>query len=272
MNRNGGNEELKYLALAEAAMGAVAGLPIEKTAQKGLDAAVEYIDLAAGALILWDESGEVSARAVSATSEADRQSLMDMESSMLKTLRQDYRVNTAYMELSGEPVRSVFSLPIESSGRQYGALIGIKDGKAQLHIYDHFLRALAAVFSLASMPVTGPEGISSQEVGAKLKAEREAAIVEIAVAINHEINNPLTALLGNLQLLMLKNRDLPEDIQERLKVIEESANQIREVTGRLMKAADAPSVDYTGGMKMIDLSGKSKKKNAENKAKEKEGD
>ncbi len=245
--------------MAEAAIAAVSGKSVELVAQKALVSAAEYIGLTAGALILWDEQGEIKVKSVTAGNDNDRQVLLETESSLLSMLRQDFKLNAAYMELGGEPVRSVFSLPIETGGRQFGALIGIKLDKAQLHDYDHFLRALAAVLALASSPVIAGGEISPQELESKVKSEREAAIVEMAVAINHEINNPLTALLGNLQLLMLKNQNLPEDIQSRLKIIEESANQIREVTGRLMKAADAPTVDYTGTMKMIDLSGKSRK-------------
>jgi len=133
-------------------------------------------------------------------------------------------------------------------------LVGVKAESARLHEYDDFLRALAAVLALASSP--GGAAADRGDSERRIKAERDTAVVELAVAINHEINNPLTALLGNLQLLMLKNQNLPEDIIARLKVIEESANQIRDVTGRLMKAAEAPSVVYTGKMRMIDLSGK----------------
>jgi signal transduction histidine kinase len=259
MNSSPRQEDLRFRALAEAAIAAVSGKSVELVAQKALVSAAEYIGLTAGALILWDEQGEIKVKSITAGSDNDRQILLETESSLLSMLRQDFKLNAAYMELGGEPVRSVFSLPIETGGRQFGALVGIKLDKAQLHDYDHFLRALAAVLALTSSPVIAGGEISPQEVESKVKSERETAIVEMAVAINHEINNPLTALLGNLQLLMLKNRNLPEDIQSRLKIIEESANQIREVTGRLMKAAEAPTVDYTGTMKMIDLSGKSEK-------------
>ncbi len=271
MNRADRQEELKYKALAEAALAAVSGESAETVARKGLATAIEYIGLVAGALLLWNDRGEVTTRAVAAPDQADRQALLDMEDTLLSMLRKDYKLKTAYMELGGDSLRSLFSLPIETSGRQFGALIGIKSGAAHLHIYDYFLRALAAVLALASAPVSDTEGLRPEQLDSRIKAERQAAIVEIAVAINHEINNPLTALMGNLQLLMLKNQNLPEELQARLKVIEESANQIREITGRLMKAADAPTVDYTGGMKMLDLTGKREKKKAEDEGEKEEG-
>lgn len=256
MNDSSPREDLRYRALAEAATAAVAGVGIELAAQKGLAAAVEYIHLAAGALVLWNESGEVKVKSVEAVHDDDRRILLETEETLLAMLRKNFQVTAAYMELAGDPARAVFTLPIETGGRQFGALIGIKLETARLHDYDDFLRALAAVLSLAATPGKSGAGATEAEVDRKVKAERDTAIIELAVAINHEINNPLTALLGNLQLLMLKNQNLPEDIAARLKVIEESANQIREVTGRLMKAAEAPSVTYTGSMRMIDLSGR----------------
>lgn len=254
MSGSSHKEELRYRALADAATAAAAGVAIELVAQKGLASAVEYIGLAAGALILWDTQGEITVKAVTAANESDRQALLEMETNLLAMLRRNFHLRAAYMELDGEPTRTIFSLPIETGGKQFGALVGVKAESARLHEYDDFLRALAAVLALASSPGGAASGGGDSE--RRIKAERDTAVVELAVAINHEINNPLTALLGNLQLLMLKNQNLPEDIIARLKVIEESANQIRDVTGRLMKAAEAPSVVYTGKMRMIDLSGK----------------
>ncbi|MDD4052444.1 MAG: histidine kinase dimerization/phospho-acceptor domain-containing protein [candidate division Zixibacteria bacterium] len=256
MENSSHKEELRYRALAEAATAAAAGIGIELAAQKGLAAAVEYINLAAGALILWDESGEVKVKSVEAAHDEDRRILLETEDTLLAMLRKDFKLTAAYMELAGQPARAVFTLPIDVGGKQFGALIGIRLDKVRLHDFDDFLRALAAVLALAAYPGEAGAGATPAEVESKIKAERDTAIIELAVAINHEINNPLTALLGNLQLLMLKNQNLPEDIVARLKVIEESANQIREVTARLMKAAEAPSVAYTGSMRMIDLSGR----------------
>jgi len=254
------HKDLRYLALAETALRAAAGAKIESVAEGGLDAAVKYIGLTAGALLIWDDKGKVTARAIVAPGAKDRQVLIDTEENLLRSLRQNFKLRKAYLELGGEPVRSVFSLPIELAGLQFGALIGIKTEATLLFDHDEFLKSLAAVLALAARPTGEKGGLDPEALEDKLKQERDRAIIELAVAVNHEINNPLTALIGNLQLLMMKNKDLPEEAAARLRTIEESANQIREVTARLMKAADAPSVVYTGNMKMIDLSDRSQKK------------
>jgi len=259
-------DELKYRALAEIALSAVAGMPIEQSARKGLAAAIEYIDLAAGALILWDERRTVTARAAEAPRTEDKEALFEAEETLLARLRKDFHLGVAYFELGEKEVKSLFSLPIESGGRQFGALIGIKRGRTRLYEYDEFLRALAAALALASRPAEKGQGLAGDDLAQRIAAEKSEARLEIAIAVNHYINNPLTALLGNLQLLGLKHKDLPEEVRQKLTVIEDSARQIGDVTKRLMNAAEAQTTEYIDGIKMTDFFGKNagdKKNNTE---------
>ncbi len=50
--------------------------------------------------------------------------------------------------------------------------------------------------------------------------------------IKHEINNALTALLGNTQILLLRG-NLDEKSRERVRRIEEQAQRIRELAAEL---------------------------------------
>ncbi len=50
--------------------------------------------------------------------------------------------------------------------------------------------------------------------------------------IRHEINNALTALLGNTQILLLRG-NLDEKSRERVRRIEEQAQRIRELAAEL---------------------------------------
>ncbi len=92
-----------------------------------------------------------------------------------------------------------------------------------------------------------------------VKSERVAAINETAVTVNHEINNPLTAILGNTQLLLMAKDKLPEDAIAKLQTIEKSAIQIREATSKLMSIVEPVKTSYASGLDMIDIE-KSKKK------------
>ncbi len=236
-------EGLPYRALAEAALAATDGKPIEEVARKGLEAAVAYIDLAAGALTLWDNQGDVLTRATASQSDEDNAILLDTEKTLLESLRRNFKLTSAYLELGGEVGRAVFSLPIEIGGRQMGALVGVKIGRARLLDYDEFLRSLAAVLALASAP--------------------SKAIDDLAVGVNHEINNLLTPLLGNVDLLMASGDKLPADVRRKLEIIRDSANQIKEVTARLKNASKLPRVPYVDGDWMVKLSGEDEKDKGE---------
>jgi len=87
-----------------------------------------------------------------------------------------------------------------------------------------------------------------------IQSERVAAITETSIAANHEINNPLFAILGQAQLLLRKYSEEDEDTIRRLKTIEESALRIACVTKKLANLADPVVKEYSGlAAKMIDV-------------------
>ena len=80
-----------------------------------------------------------------------------------------------------------------------------------------------------------------------------AGIGETTIALEHEINNPLSALLGHAELLLM-DRDLSPDQREQLQIVREQAARIAEVVRRLAKLKNPKSVEHLSGARMIDLS------------------
>ena len=80
-----------------------------------------------------------------------------------------------------------------------------------------------------------------------------AGIGETTIALEHEINNPLSALLGHAELLVM-DRNLNEDQLEQLRIIQEQAARIAQVVRRLAKLKNPQSVEYLAGALMLDLS------------------
>jgi DNA-binding response OmpR family regulator len=80
-----------------------------------------------------------------------------------------------------------------------------------------------------------------------------AGIGETTIAIEHEINNPLSALLGHTELLLME-ASLPESQLEQLRIIQEQAGRIADVVRRLAKLKNPASVEYVDGSMMLDLS------------------
>ena len=80
-----------------------------------------------------------------------------------------------------------------------------------------------------------------------------AGIGETTIALEHEINNPLSALLGHAELLIM-DRNLSDDQLEQLGIIQEQAARIAQVVRRLAKLKNPQSVEYLAGALMLDLS------------------
>lgn len=66
-------------------------------------------------------------------------------------------------------------------------------------------------------------------------ASRLASVGQMASGIAHEINNPLTGVIGFSDLLMKK--DLPEDIKKDVEVIQEGAQRVASITRRMLTFA-----------------------------------
>lgn len=86
-----------------------------------------------------------------------------------------------------------------------------------------------------------------------LKNERMAAIGQFAVTIRHEINNALTAIVTESQLLSSEESSLTEDQKASARNIHEAAMRIAMNIRKMTNLADAPVTTYGGGVKMVDL-------------------
>ena len=67
-------------------------------------------------------------------------------------------------------------------------------------------------------------------------ASRLAAIGEMAAGVAHEINNPLTGVIGFSQMLM-QRENVPEDIKDQLKVIADGSQRVANIVKRLLTFA-----------------------------------
>jgi DNA-binding response OmpR family regulator len=97
------------------------------------------------------------------------------------------------------------------------------------------------------------DSAAGREAEAQLrKARYLAGIGETSLALQHEINNPLAALLSHASLIeaqMVEGKDLDES----LTTIVEQARRIGEVVKRLRQLDNPRSVEYLGQARMIDI-------------------
>lgn len=80
-----------------------------------------------------------------------------------------------------------------------------------------------------------------------------AGIGETAVAVAHEMNNALTILMMNAELLHTSDTR-PEEVQSLAGEVLNAAARIRATVEGLNRIADPKSIDYVGAKRMLDLS------------------
>lgn len=86
-----------------------------------------------------------------------------------------------------------------------------------------------------------------------IEKERLAALMETTAAINHEINNPLTPILGNIQLILAEGERLAPDIRSKLEIIEKNAWRVNEIIKKLERITKPIPTTYCGDIKMLDI-------------------
>src|ERR1700686_1026226 len=119
--------------------------------------------------------------------------------------------------------------------------------------------------SLAVSAVHGAEGTPIYFIGQiqditreremeeqRAHAERLAGITETTIAVAHEMNNVLTVLIMNAELL--SHNASPEEMPQIASEILSASSRIAATVQRLRKLGVPDSVDYLGENKMLDLS------------------
>lgn len=86
----------------------------------------------------------------------------------------------------------------------------------------------------SNMPRSEETEFTGEENLRQKLAEYEARLIEVAeltASVRHEINNPLTGLIGQAQLLL--RDDLSEKVRKRVETIEQLSLRIRDIVARL---------------------------------------
>lgn len=240
---------LKYEALRDISVRTAAGAGLSEICQIAVDNAVRIVGVEAGILSLYDASGNQT-ESFSSGSSGLMPMMRDLHDKLVVMLRNEFSVESLFLTLDRDGQRSLFAYPVIIGGRNIGTLSGVSSGKRNLALEQDFLEAISSQIALA-LAVLSKE----REPSGDLKKAKTEAIVETAVTINHEINNPLTAVLGNVQLLLVDRDKFDERTQKKLLAIEEAALRIKEVTGKLMKTVEPRVTEYTSGIKMVDIDG-----------------
>jgi CheY-like chemotaxis protein len=112
---------------------------------------------------------------------------------------------------------------------------------------DYFMKPLTEWDIRFQLPIKVRNALAlNQASDERLRAERMKAVSAMAVALNHEINNPLQVIQGNAQLLYV-HPGVPPDAREKVQRIRQATETITGLTHRIAALRDIVTVDYPAG-------------------------
>jgi CheY-like chemotaxis protein len=88
-----------------------------------------------------------------------------------------------------------------------------------------------------------------------MEQEKLRVINQLAISVNHEINNPLTGLMGTAELMMMDGKPADDKTRRDLQTIIKQCRRIQEVTARLKNINHLKTVPYGSHDEMLDLIG-----------------
>lgn len=254
--------ERRFRALSSLAVEAAGGAAPDQLLGRAVAGAVGTAGLLAGAIRIFGE-GDVDLINAMAGDDAGQARLNDLERTLLSDLRRNYAVKSLFMTLDLDGPSGLFSYPLRSGDTVIGSISGIAKGERNLAVEEEFVAGLAALVVLIGRrgeSWTAEEPPAERAVSSRLEAEiKNAAVHETAAAVNHEINNPLMAVVGNLELLLRRSDRFDPDSIAKLDKMREATERIRTVVQNLMRIRDARSIDYPGGGSMLDIDGSPKR-------------
>jgi PAS domain S-box-containing protein len=108
------------------------------------------------------------------------------------------------------------------------------------HIKKYLLESTSPIFDkegevIGTVHITRDITERKQQNERLMMADRLASVGELAAGTAHELNNPLTSVIGFSQLLLEK--DVPDDIREDLQLIHSEAKRAAKVTNNLLTFA-----------------------------------
>jgi PAS domain S-box-containing protein len=104
-------------------------------------------------------------------------------------------------------------------------------------IFDNKGDLTGSVHVIKDISKRKQEELQQQQLRNKAEmSSRLAAVGEMAAGIAHEINNPLTGVIGFSELL-LERKDLPDDVKDNLQIINEGSQRAREIIKRMLTFA-----------------------------------
>ena len=151
--------------------------------------------------------------------------------------------------------RDVFVLVVTGRIEGHDVVIAL-DAGADDYLFKPFTpSSITARLEIAERRISASDARWAAEE-ALANAQWMAGIGQTALAIQHEINNPLAALLSRVQLMLMDDALAP-DVRSLADDMLAQARRVADVVKRLSQLEAPKTVEYLTGEPMLDLSERS---------------
>jgi GAF domain-containing protein/CheY-like chemotaxis protein len=182
------------------------------------------------------------------------------ESLLVPDVAQDPRHYGVMDAKSGVKTRSLLCVPLVAKGTVIGAFevlnkIGSPFNDNDLRMAEALALSAATAIENASLFQREKDALEKlkQMQDELVRTQRLVALGQIGVTVRHEVNNPLTVVLGNADWLLQALNDLEGEPLKALEAIRINALRIRDTVNRLGDIQTDQVTEYLAGIEMIDL-------------------
>ena len=182
------------------------------------------------------------------------------ESLLVPDIAQDARHYGQVDARSGFKTRSVLCVPLMVKGTVIGAIEVLNKIGGPFDAHD---RRMAEVLALSAAPAIENARLFQREKRALeklrqaqdelVRAQRLAVLGQIGVTVRHEVNNPLTVVVGNTDWLLQELTDLTGEGRRALEAVRANALRIRDIVKKLEDIQTDRVTEYVSGIEMIDI-------------------
>jgi GAF domain-containing protein/CheY-like chemotaxis protein len=161
---------------------------------------------------------------------------------------------------SGFRTRSILCVPLMAKGMVIGAIEVLNKIAGSFNAGDQRMMealALSAATAIENAKLFQREKQALEKLREAqdelVHAQRLVALGQIGVTVRHEVNNPLTVVLGNADWLLEELAELDGELLRALEAIRANALRIRDIVEKLDDIQSDRVTEYANGIEMIDI-------------------
>lgn len=204
--------------------------------------------------VVVEDGRRVGAKPARAFANGLTEHVMRTKQALLLNSRVTERLEQLGIDAIGPTPQSWLGVPLMADGEALGAIV-VQDFESAGCYQENHLELLNIIASQAAAAIKNAQLFEftrrafqelSEAQAQMIESERLRGVTETVGALNHEVNNPLAAIVATAQLLLRTSDSLGPDVQLKVQRMLEAAQRIQQVTGKMSSLIQANSRPYPG--------------------------